>query len=421
MQQRIEQHSEDLRIGLRPPDQVMRLERLGAAFPTRLSFMRAMLRRVAAEGWRCSRPVWRIDEKGVGVAVYEAAGPEHVYSLVAFGHDLPAEKRTDRVIAEAWDATFALFDGRPTEADLIRLAANVPKQEAGRVSDKEIVLLRANRSVRLFDSVVAALAEGQQPDAAGLDRVGYLMRTTAVYGGGKFGLADRERVAGRPELAGPFRAEMLAVWLARTFTTDLVEHLARVRSPATAVPLDRDLRRRFGVGNATGLGMAPFVVNHPTLFGRWIEARETALARVRSARRATAEAKARFRELLVRAKISAGQWRVDDESYTGLIAGLERDLTALEAFAATGVLDSPDPWDALYRHAETHFGLDAQELLVSLLLEPQGALVDDLADQMASEERRYFTIDGSMSIGALLGLITTDYAWALGADYAKSE
>jgi hypothetical protein len=406
------------RVAMRSPDQVMRLTRLGAHHATRLSFLRAMLRRVADEGWRCTRPLWRIDEKGVGVAVYEAAGPNHVYSLVAFGHDLPPDKRTDRVIAEAWDATFTLFDGRPTEADLARLAANVPKQEAGRVSQKEIVLLRANRSVRLFEHVIATLAEGRQPEAAELDRVGYLMRTTAVYGGGKFGLSDRERIAGRPELAGPFRAEMLAVWLARAFTTDLVEHLARVRNPGKAVPFDRDLRRHLGVGNSTGLGMAPFVVNHPTLFARWIEARERALARVRSERRTTPAIAGRFREIFQRARAYAASWRVEDQGYTKRIARLERDLDGIAPLIDGELLDGPEPWDALYRHAEAHCDLDAQELVVTLLLEPNGALVDDLADQMVSEESGYFTIDGSMSTAALRTQIERDYAWALGTDYA---
>ena len=58
-------------------------------------------------------------------------------------HDLPDALRSDRVIATAWDATFALFDGIPTEADIDRLARNVPKQEAGRVSDRELSLSRA--------------------------------------------------------------------------------------------------------------------------------------------------------------------------------------------------------------------------------------------------------------------------------------
>ena len=32
---------------LRPPEEVMRLERLGSSFPTRISFMRSLLRRIA--------------------------------------------------------------------------------------------------------------------------------------------------------------------------------------------------------------------------------------------------------------------------------------------------------------------------------------------------------------------------------------
>jgi hypothetical protein len=74
----------------------------------------------------------------------------------------------------------------------------VPKQEAGRISDRELVLSRANRSGRLWEHVVDRLAEGQQPDPARIDEVGYLMRTTAVYGSGKFGAADHNAMAGRP-------------------------------------------------------------------------------------------------------------------------------------------------------------------------------------------------------------------------------
>ncbi len=68
--------------------------------------------------------------------------------------------RSDRVIATAWDATFTLFDGTPTPDDIERLRANVPLQEAGRVSNKELSLSRANRSARLWDYVVDCLAKG---------------------------------------------------------------------------------------------------------------------------------------------------------------------------------------------------------------------------------------------------------------------
>lgn len=52
--------------------------------------------------------------------------------------------RSDRVIATAWDATFALFDGTPYDDDLDRLADNVPLQEAGLITPRELTLGRAN-------------------------------------------------------------------------------------------------------------------------------------------------------------------------------------------------------------------------------------------------------------------------------------
>ncbi|MEO0360593.1 MAG: hypothetical protein AAF322_05775, partial [Pseudomonadota bacterium] len=211
-------------VPLRPAAQVMRLSSLGSFHQTRLSFLRVLLRRMRAERWRFDRPLWEVDARGVGRAVYRARTPARVYSLVAFAHDLPDALRSDRVIAEAWDATFALFDGEPTRDDLDRLAGNVPRQEAGRVGRRELTLSRANRSGRLFDHAVERLAAGAQPDAAAIDEVGYLMRTTAVYGSGKFGAADRAAYAGREEMAAPFQAEMLTVFLIRAFTFDIVEH-----------------------------------------------------------------------------------------------------------------------------------------------------------------------------------------------------
>ena len=193
---------------LRSPDTVMRLARMGSFHHSRLSFMRALLRRIVDERWTFERRLWEVDANGVGRAVYCMHTPQRSYSLVAFAHDLPDDMRSDRVIATAWDATFTLFDGIPTEADLQRLAANVPKQEAGRISDSELTRARANRSVRLWSHVVDRLAAGRQPDLEQVEAVGYLMRTTAVYGSGKFGAADRAAIANRDELKSPFRAEM---------------------------------------------------------------------------------------------------------------------------------------------------------------------------------------------------------------------
>jgi hypothetical protein len=59
----------------RSPGEVMRLARMGCSHPTRLSFLRCLLRRMQDERWSFDRPVWQIDEAGVGHAVYRAIGP----------------------------------------------------------------------------------------------------------------------------------------------------------------------------------------------------------------------------------------------------------------------------------------------------------------------------------------------------------
>ena len=399
----------------------MRLARLGSFHQCRLSFMRTLLRRMKREAWRFERPIFEVDRKGVGVAVYSARGPERVYSLVCFAHDLPPEQRSDRVIAQAWDSTFTLFDGEPTADDVERLSWNVPKQEAGRVTNREICVSRANRSVRLFEHVVESLAAGRQPDQEKIEAVGYLMRTTAVYGSGKLGAADREAIAGRPEFAAPFQAEMLSVFLIRAFTLDLVEHLARARAPQTAVRIDSTLRRRFGVGNSTGLGLAPFLVNHPVLLNNWIAAREQALARVRALPLAEAAAASHFRAIVSRARVSAAEWRSEHSLQVQKVIMLKADLARLEAHVAGGALDGQTPWDRLYRWAERSLSIEGQEQLISLMLEPYGTLVDELAERMGADEDAAFRIDGAMSLERLRSIVEEVYGWALEIDWASPD
>jgi len=400
-------------VPLRAPDEVMRLARLGSFHQTRLSFMRVLLRRIAAERWSFSRPVFEIDECGVGHAVYALTRRDRTYSLVVFAHDLPAEQRSDRVIAEAWDATFALFDGVPTDADITHLRDNVPKQEAGRYRASALVLARANRSVRLFDSVVAALAEGRQPDQRDLEATGYLMRTTAVYGNGKFGIADRAVYDDREELAGPFQAEMLTVWLIRAFTIDIVEHLARVRDRDRATRLASHLRRGLGIGNATGLGMAPFLVRHPVLIHNWIAARETALQRVRALPDADAGAIGVFRRCLGLAVHQVAGWRTDDPVQAPRITRLVEDLAKLEAHTRDPDLwRRAQPWNALVTWGDTALTLEGQELLVSLVIEPHGAQVDSLAGGMVADEAAHFSIDGGQRVADVLADLDRRFGWA---------
>lgn len=402
----------------RSPDQVMRLKRMGSAHPTRLSFLRQMLRRMETESWRFDRPLWEVDDKGVGRAVYRAIGPVRTYSLVAFSHELPDDMRSDRVIATSWDATFALFDGDPTLEDLQRLGANVPLQEAGRISPRELTLSRANRSVRLFAHVVDRLSLGLQPDPAEIAAVGYLMRTTAVYGAGKFGAADRALIAQRDELSSPFQAEMLTVWLIRSFCADLVDHLAAARGGVKAARMQDKVRRSLGVGNSTGLGMAPFLVRHPVLLNNWMEAREEALARVRAQPMPSAEAVQGLRDAFDAFRKNASLWRSDHPLQITKLAELRADLEKVAEKLADWPRPEAHPWNALWKWGEAELTLEGQEALLSMMLEPHGPLIDALGDRMSADEGQTQRIDGSMTIAALRRVLRDTYQWALDIDFS---
>ena len=399
----------------------MRLDRMGCFHQTRLSFMRALLRYLKQYRWQFARVLWQVDRKGVGQAIYTASGQGRTYSLVCFAHDLPPEKRSDRVIAEQWDATFTLYDGEPDGQEMARLADNIPKQEAGCCHQTELVLARANRSVRLFEHVVERLSQGCQPDQALIDRVGYLMRTSAVYGNGKFGLSDRERIADRPEFKAPFWVELLAVWLIRAFTLDIVEHMAQAAGPDKAVRMKPGLKRRLGVGNSTGLGMAPFLILHPALVHRWVWARETALCRVCNVESCTPDRQRFFRDLLTRMRLGIESWHVIDPRQKRRIEALEGDLEKLKQRIQRMPLNGMYPWHELVNWSENSLSVEGQELLVSLVIEPYGELVDELSEGMSADETQTFPVQGSETVREVVTAIEARYQWALQTDYRHTE
>ena len=178
--------SVDHSLALRPPNLVMRPRQIGAFYPTRLSFARTLLRQMVKEFWNIYTVCFDLDIYGVGTAIYRIDTQNQTVWFVAFANQINKEDRTDRVIAEKWDVTFTLTAFEPSTDELCRLRKNVPLQEKGRCSANQLILSRANKSGRLFEHVVCALSAGRQPDISKIIEVGYLLRTTAVYGNGKF-------------------------------------------------------------------------------------------------------------------------------------------------------------------------------------------------------------------------------------------
>ncbi|MCK0096938.1 hypothetical protein MWU60_15275 [Yoonia sp. F2084L] len=398
-------------LPLRPPDTVMRLRRMGAAFPTRLSFLRTLMRALASDDVTVKRPVWEMSAEGYGHAVYTLRFGGYDYALVAVSTDLPPEMRTDRVIATAWDTAYVLYDGIPEQSEIDRIVASAPLQEAARFTARDLVLSRANKSVRLFDHVTDALKAGQQPDPQKIRDTGYLMRTTAVYGNGKFGIADRGHIAGRPGMGGPFMAEMLTVWLIRGFTHDLAEHVG-------GGTLARDAKRHLGIGNSTGLGMAPFLVNHPLLLDAWMQVRETAIARVRAIPSLDADQISRIYDLVIRAAQHIAEWEVPDEIAASRIATLRREWPEFAGTLTPEAMSTQRPIDQIIE-GSIRWSIDTQELIAALMLEPFGDLVDGLTDCMATP----FVpeLDPTMACCDLKALISTDWAWACDVDYDAPE
>ena len=396
----------------------MDIEHLGAACPTPLSFMRSLLRRVKSQRWQIKREHFEFDGDGLGEAIYSIQTPNDLFSFVVFAQYHDPDACSDRVISEAWDMTVTLCHGKPDAERLEWLRANVPLQEKGRLDASCLVLSRANKSERNFAAVVESLAAGEQPQADELAKVGYLYRTTAVYGSGKFGMADWQKVSkSYADFAHPFAAEMLTCYLIRQFSFELAEHLARSRAPDTAVALARNLKRYLGIGNATGLGMAPFLINHPQLISRWIEIREIAIARVRANAVVDTEASQRLASLIDKAMLHLEQSAIDNDEQSQRNDDCRESLALLQNY----LLQNPPlgSWGPLIEHVEAGMCTPGQELVFSLLLETHADMIIDLADDMSVDENS--ELDPAMQTFVLRRLIEARYGWALAVDFSQSE
>ena len=407
----------DMTLPLRPAAVVMQLERLGSFSPTRLSFARRLTRLMYQSRWQISCVDFDLDEGGYGSAIYRLDTAARRYHVVVFSRHIADEQRTDRVIADTWDLTFGLVEGEVDDALMASLVANMPLQEAGRQHPRLLVLSRANRSVRNFEAFVAALAAGDQPDVSYLLDAGYLYRTTAVYGNGKFGIADYDRLRTGADFYQPFSPQMTAVYVLREFSVAQVEHIARLNNPAVAVELDVGLRRYLGIGNSTGLGMAPFLINHPQLINYWVYAREQALA-VASGQSPVEAHRVHMVRLCRRAMAYFDEMRVEDSAQAERNTVVYEELDQIVAWLEQVPLE-PSLWRQLMDWAETSLSLETQELINTLLIECYPDEVDALDELMSVEEKLDLSPD--MPLVQLKQLLETHFDWAIEADFDAAE
>ena len=396
----------------------MRLARMGSRYPSRLSFSRSMLRRLINDKWKIKKSRFDLDKNGYGTVVYEIIINNDTYSLVCFSAFLDDKDRSDRVIASKWDTAYTLHVGKLTDEDLKRLKDTIPLQESGRNSPNELILSRANKSVRLFQYVVNCLSQGSQPDINEINKVGYLLRTTAVYGSGKFGLSDFSNTKNKTIFDQPFRAEMLSVYLIREFSVELVEHVAEQINPSKAVKLERKIKQHLGIGNSTGLGMAPFIIKHPKLISKWMSQYTKTLEKIVDID-LDIEAFEKYKILLNKALNYLQEVNTSDEFQINKNKFTSDDLKKYIFHCNQLDFSQNFKWLDILDYCDSNFNYDTQEIARVQLIELFPKISEELAEDMSDDE--IMDINGNQTIGELKKIINNKYSWVKKIDFNNKE
>jgi hypothetical protein len=232
-------------------------------------------------------------------------------------------------------------------------------------------------------------------------------------------MADWEKVRQTcPEFASPFSAEMFVCYMLRHFSIEQAERLASIQSPDTAVAMDDDIKRYIGIGNSTGLGMAPYLIRHPKLTSRWLWVREQALSRVGMFGDVNRDKVKKLSKIFVKILQHIEETDVPDEEQTKrnnvLKAELVEVMTLLPHYGC-----SNQRWDKFISQISAQFSFETQEAVSSALMELYPDLVDDLEASFAVDE--HYQLQSTMTLSELKNLIEAHYDWALAIDFSTKE
>jgi hypothetical protein len=410
---------------MRTGSQLMKPESLAAIQPSRFSGARAFMNKMLRERWDISIVRFDVDANAEGTVVYSIKAPDREFSFICFSRPPSRTARTGRIIGQAWDMVGTLNEGPATDSDIESARREIPKLYTGRATHNALIWCRSNRSMRVFDQTLDALAAGHQPAVEDLSKVCYLMRNTGLDGNGTFGTRSFPSLGRDHPLGGVLQAQLLTAYMMREYSCDLVEHLARLKSDR-AVSLDPSIRRYLGVGNGSALGLIFFVHKHPRLIDAWIGARETAIAKARGLELDAGDARiGKLIDLLQTAITFRLQDRMVYEAFTSsaeIASDLKHALETLKVFRDGGLIQGvahATPLDTLVSSFGKTASPEALETLHSLLIE----LVPDEADALFTgiDAPDEFTVSPAETLASLADLIRRDYSWALATDMSAPE
>lgn len=177
------------------------------------------------------------------------------------------------------------------------------------------------------------------------------------------------------------------------------------------------MQRYLGVGNATGLGMAPYLINHPCIVDQWMTSRERAIANVLAMPCESTELELPLKALLKKAQRHLEQVITINEHQDQLNHQAIADLQALQ-INLNALMAEHSNWASLIKQTTT-MSLEAQEILTSCLIELYPSLVDEFENQMNTDES--LSIPGGKSVQDVLQILESKYRWSIDADYTLPE
>ena len=408
---------------LRPEAEVMCAETLRASCTTRLSVDRIVLRRMAARGWRFSLHTVEVDAVGSGWVIYEIEAEGRRFHFGCFAQPPTNVERQGRIRDNEFDFFGALIDG---PVDIARLRRErdefLAEPWRGRSDSRVYGWTAANRSNRAFEYVIDCLALGAQPGASTLTQSGgYLIRNAGWYGNGRHGSRAWRSLTPDHPFAFPYTLELLALYLWRLVSFDVVDAAARARS-SLAVGLDKAARTYLGVGNASGIGTVAALVRWPAWLSAFTLSRELALAKASTEPSPVGRERAeRLAELLARARDDiltqrrSGPYFEDPQTVAD---ALDRLRAAAEHYARDPAASREIyPWLAL-RERSTQLGSrEATEQLNALLIETSPS--DDLEPAIPAVMAVRREVTPEMRVSELKRIVGSRYRWALDTDFAR--
>ena len=199
-------------------------------------------------------------------------------------------------------------------------------------------------------------------------------------------------------------------------------NIAKSKNSNKAVMLNENIARNLGIGNSTGLGMAPFIVNHPTLLHNWIYCREKALKEIRSIENVYIDDFNLFKDCFDKSKSSINTWLTDSQFQINKIESLKSDLSKFTQYQESDCSTKINYlWNQIYIWVEKNLGEECIEYIVSMMMEPYDKIVDPLINNMSSEEEKYFNIPAHRKVSDLKIIIENNYKSIIEIDFKKKN